>query len=778
MRMTPTEKLTRRAPGFTLIEILIAISIVAVIATITVAVLNPQKRLQQSRDAVRWEDIQAINKAVALYRIDQGGQDVASIPPFSSLTTDVPYMIGTCTGATTPTCAAASPPFDAVIGATNGVDLSALATGPTAYFASLPVSPGGVGSWNQIATGYYLMCSASGRITVGALESEEASVIVLGTPPVIPPPAGTIPILIVTNIAANPFTGYLQEILLTEGLNAFATADIGTVTAAVLASYDVVVLGEMTLSVLQVTMFTDWVTAGGELIAMRPDSQFAGLLGLNAPAGTRQNAYLLINTAASPGQGLVNQTIQYHGIADNYTLNGATAVATIYSDAINATANPAVTLRTVNAGTGGQAAAFTYDLARSVAQTRQGNPAWAGQDRSEDPDAAPVRPIDLFYGNSINTPQDPQTDWIDVSKIPIPQADEQMRLLANLILHMQSDTRPFPRFWYFPRDEKAAVVMTGDDHDAVGGNNNGTQGRLISYQNQSIPGCVVSNWDCIRSTSYIYTNAITPAQASAHVTNGFEIALHTYTDTNGSVCANFQPVGATNLATAFPPQLSSFNAAYNPGVPAPRTVRTHCGPWSDYSTHASVGAANGLRFDTDYYHWFPIVGQWILQQVGFFNGSGMPMRFATAAGSVIDAYQAPTQMQDESGTQSYPATVDTLLDRAIGIEGYYGFFVVNAHTDNTASAVSDAVIASAVARGVPIISSAQALDWTDGRNSSTITNLGWNGTQASFTVTADSKANGLQAMMPSTFNGVAVAAITRDGSPITLRTETMIGRQY
>ena len=39
---------------------------------------------------------------------------------------------------------------------------------------------------------------------------------------------------------------------------------------------------------------------------------------------------------------------------------------------------------------GGQAAAFTYDLARSVVYTRQGNPAWAGQERDGDrPD--PVR---------------------------------------------------------------------------------------------------------------------------------------------------------------------------------------------------------------------------------------------------------------------------------------------------------------------------------------------------------------------------------------------------
>jgi hypothetical protein len=45
--------------------------------------------------------------------------------------------------------------------------------------------------------------------------------------------------------------------------------------------------------------------------------------------------------------------------------------------------------------TGGQAAAFTFDLARSIVQTRQGNPAWAGQERDGQP--GPIRSNDLFY---------------------------------------------------------------------------------------------------------------------------------------------------------------------------------------------------------------------------------------------------------------------------------------------------------------------------------------------------------------------------------------------
>jgi hypothetical protein len=47
---------------------------------------------------------------------------------------------------------------------------------------------------------------------------------------------------------------------------------------------------------------------------------------------------------------------------------------------------------------GGQAAAFTYDLARSVVLTRQGNPAWV--DINGDGSGGPVRADDLFHNGT------------------------------------------------------------------------------------------------------------------------------------------------------------------------------------------------------------------------------------------------------------------------------------------------------------------------------------------------------------------------------------------
>ena len=114
-------------------------------------------------------------------------------------------------------------------------------------------------------------------------------------------------------------------------------------------------------------MLSDWVQAGGNLIAMRPDPQLAGLLGLTDTAGhARQRLPQGRHRAPGPGAGIVDQTIQYHG--SGRPLHGQRrhqTIATLYSDATTATSNPAVTLRSVGSN-GGQAAAFTYDLARSV----------------------------------------------------------------------------------------------------------------------------------------------------------------------------------------------------------------------------------------------------------------------------------------------------------------------------------------------------------------------------------------------------------------------------
>ncbi len=556
----------------------------------------------------------------------------------------------------------------------------------------------------------------------------------------LPPP---LPILVITT-AGNKFTQYYQEILRAEGFNNFNAIDIAHITDAVLAQYDVAILGQMPLSSAQVTMLGNWVASGGNLIAMRPDKQLASLLGINDAASVRSDAYLLIDTSQQPGAGIVNQTIQYHGVADLYTLAGATQVAAIYSGPTQSTSNPAVTLRSVGTN-GGQAAAFTFDLARSIVYTRQGNPAWAGQERDGE---APIRPNDLFY-----------PDYVNLDKAAIPQADELQRLLANMILFMNADRRPLPRFWYLPNMKKAVIMMTGDDHGTDAGTKT-TFDRLIA---ESAPGCSVADWECYRATSWVYTSVgLTDAQALAYHNQGFEVGSHVNTN-----CQNWTP---QTLDSFFANDLASFAAAY-PSLPAQKTNRTHCIPWSDWATQPKVELSHGVRLDENYYYW---PSSWVQNQPGFMTGSGFPMRFADLDGSIIDVYQAATHLVNDNGV-TYPDGINSMLDKALGPEGYYGVF--GTHYDYS-DAFDTQLLNSAKARGVSLISAQQLLTWLDGRNSSSFGNPTWNGTQLGFSITVGVGANNLYAMIPNQTTGGQLNSITINGSPVAFTVETIKGRSY
>ena len=559
------------------------------------------------------------------------------------------------------------------------------------------------------------------------------------------------PILVLTNGSAH-FGTYYAEILRNEGFNAFAVADVATVSAATLAAYDVVLLAKTPLTGTQVATLNTWVNGGGNLIAMAPDAQLAPLLGLTPAGGTLAEAYLQVDTATSVGNGIVGQTMQYHGVADRYTLSGATALATLYSSATTPTANPAVTLRSVGSG---QAAAFTYDLATSIVYTRQGNPAWAAQERDGLP---PVRSDDKYFGNAA---ADPQPDWVDLSKVAIPQADEQQRLLAKLITTMNLARKPLPRFWYFPNGHKAVVVMTGDDHG-----NNGTEARFNWFKSVSPTGCSVANWECVRGTSYIFPDTpLSPYQAMVFDQEGFEVGLHVNTS-----CANYD---ASSLDATYASEHADWVAKYG-GVTPPATQRHHCVVWSDWTTGAETQLRHGMRMDTTYYFWPP---GWVGDVPGIFTGSAMPMRFMKQSGAFVDVYQAATQMTDESG-QTYPYTVNTLLDRALGAEGYYGAYVVNAHTDVDLNTEAQTVVASAQARGVPVISARQLLTWVDARNDSYFSALGWNGSSLTFSVSRAAAATGLQGMLPRRAGNDVLVGLTRGGTAVPVSVKVVKGVEY
>ena len=568
------------------------------------------------------------------------------------------------------------------------------------------------------------------------------------------------PILVVSS-AMNPFGRYQVEILRAQGYTSFKAVDITEVEAnpAMLNGYDVILLGQMKLSGSDVSLLTTWTTKGGTLIAQRPGSLLHPLMGIissDSIADNYKNTYLLVDTTAGqPGAGIVSQTIQYHGVADLYDmLPGTTSLATLYSSATTPTPNPAIT--SVNVGNkGGKAVAFAFDLAKSIVLTRQGNMAWAGQSR--DGQTGPIRSDDLFF-----------PDYVDFNKIQIPQADELQHLLTNIILLDNLHRKPLPHLWILPRGLKAAIVMTGDDHNLeMKSGFTGTPSRFNDYRLMSKDNSpqAVEDWKAIRATSYVYDNINLSNDSVLHYQSlGFEIAFHPTTE-----CTNFT---RTSLANDMTSQLSRLETKL-PGMLPPVTNRTHCMPWSDWASQPKIESSLGIRFDVNYYYW---PGSWVQNRPGLFTGSGMPMRFADSVGTLIDCYQAPTQIPDESGLD-ITNSINTLLDNAMN-KGYYGAFVMNMHTDTAMHIGSDQIITAAMTRQIPVITSKQMLTWLDNRNGTVFDHVAWDNIAKTLSFTVTTIAHDLQVMVPVNSIDGELIQVIENGKPVTFTIQTIKGIQY
>lgn len=58
--------------GFTLVELLVVIGILAILTAAVVIILNPAELLRQARDSQRFTDLDAVRNAISLYLADQG----------------------------------------------------------------------------------------------------------------------------------------------------------------------------------------------------------------------------------------------------------------------------------------------------------------------------------------------------------------------------------------------------------------------------------------------------------------------------------------------------------------------------------------------------------------------------------------------------------------------------------------------------------------------------------------------------------------------------------
>lgn len=133
--------------GFTLVEVLLVIVIVAILAAIVIVAINPGRQISQANNTQRSSDVNSILSAVNQYAIDNRGALPASI-------TNVATVMGSGVGQ---------------------IDICADLV-PT-YLAEMPFDPTAAGGeftdCTDYNTGYQVSSdAASGRVTVAAPDAE------------------------------------------------------------------------------------------------------------------------------------------------------------------------------------------------------------------------------------------------------------------------------------------------------------------------------------------------------------------------------------------------------------------------------------------------------------------------------------------------------------------------------------------------------------------------------------------------------------------------------
>ncbi len=150
----------KKTAGFTLIEILVVIGIIAVLAAIVIVAINPARQFAQARNTQRQSNVDTILNAIGQRMADNKGVFAGTVG-----TSICPTLPTTSTQITTTTPSATE----------TSANLGCLV--PT-YISTFPIDPSGIPVSPN--TGYFVSVDTIGRITVCAPSSVETA---LNNPP-------------------------------------------------------------------------------------------------------------------------------------------------------------------------------------------------------------------------------------------------------------------------------------------------------------------------------------------------------------------------------------------------------------------------------------------------------------------------------------------------------------------------------------------------------------------------------------------------------------------
>lgn len=137
--------------GFTLIEILIVIGIIAILAAVVIVAINPGRQFDQANDTARRADLTELLSAISRHRIDNRGIPLSTI---TNTRTEICQTGVTCTGM---------------------IVLDTLTTNAT-YIDAMPIDPECPAECGTNGTGYFVKKNSNNTITVDAKNGALASI--------------------------------------------------------------------------------------------------------------------------------------------------------------------------------------------------------------------------------------------------------------------------------------------------------------------------------------------------------------------------------------------------------------------------------------------------------------------------------------------------------------------------------------------------------------------------------------------------------------------------
>jgi hypothetical protein len=487
--------------------------------------------------------------------------------------------------------------------------------------------------------------------------------------------------------ATAAYSHYLRELLAIEGFANIEEVEADDLPAALEQDPDLVVVPRMQLAGAISDRLRTYIEQGGNVLAIQPDQVFLPKLGIEPTFGVIRDGILTVSDAGS-FSGLPLDPIQI--IIPAVTVRPASDVnATI--DGTVTTAHDAMTaapgIIDVRIGSG-RAIVFTFDLAKSVARLRHGDPDMA--DISAHGYDSIRRTSDLFVGQ------------IDPRQGTVPQADVLTAMLGRAVETLV----PQPRIWYYPdADQRTTVIQTSDDDWST----------IDQFETML---AVLKQYDATCTYYVVHSSVLTTDLMDRWEQDGHVFSVHPsmpWDNQRGGKDADPQSFWVPDMVRR---EVARHKEQYGRPV---NTVRNHAIRWTGYMDIARIHAELGIRGEANAFS----VGQ---INIGYVVGSGRLAPYVDLSGEVIDHYQIPSHWTEEAlinpghtSSQNFAINKARALTNAVIERAAHRYFtptVINSHPVSFAT-YSQPLIENnwqtARELGSPIQSADSWMAWTDAR---------------------------------------------------------------